>query len=273
MVDSKSEATKRNGFDEDFDIKKVILISNSVPKSGSTLLFEYQNQLFQKAFASLPSDKLLGMSALDNIGGFVNLQKSNFLDIIRNPNYAIGPVVIKTHFVPTAEILDEISKNRHVFMSLAVRDPVDVFLSARDNFHKRGEFSEFESTNQGVDVINRYFSEIYSYTLSLNKKYDELGLSDFRVNPVKYEDIVGNTPLALINSLPVQLRSMISKKLLSEGSSLDRVFESFSFEDIKVNTQHRLQFGGQKRDYSSVDPNLITFLKSELRETALLFGY
>ena len=262
-------ASKTDGI----DIKKIILVSNSIPKSGSTLLFENQNQLFQKAFGTPPSEQILDASSLDNMGGWVNLQQGALLDLIRDPGYDIGPVVIKTHFVPSDELLDEMTRNGHVFMSLSVRHPIDVFLSARDNFYKRGEFVEFEDTETGILTINKYFSDIYSHTMRLNQRYPQAGSSDFRITPVRYEDIVTDTSLALKTSLPQGLKDILSDRLRERGSSLESVFNEFSFEKIKARTQHRLQVGAVKRDHSKVDPDLLSLLKDRLKDTIRLFGY
>jgi len=108
----------------EIDPRKLVLISNSLPKSGSSFLCTYQREIFAKLFPGpTPQDILFSLGAM-NKGNFLTLNKNRHVfDAIADPAFDQGPLVIKMHVAVEKEVLTCLNHNPNVFMSFIIRDP------------------------------------------------------------------------------------------------------------------------------------------------------
>lgn len=249
--------------------KGLILISNSIPKSGSTFLFEMQNNLFQRAFDSEDATRLLKKSQLGAIGGFLNISNSDFENRIANSECDFGPVVIKAHCMLGKGLIQQIVSNDNIFVSFCVRDPIDVFFSARRNFLARGEFPEFENVETAIKVINGYFWDIYSSVSALNEELKLSGQNDRLVPFIKYEDIVADPKQAVMSSLSERLKAILE----SAGAEIKHLINDDLVEAANQGASARMQLGKAKSTYVGDDRDIFNKLTTELADVRSAFGY
>jgi hypothetical protein len=189
----------QNGLNN--QLKDIVLISNSMPKSASTYLYNMQRSFLSTVSGCPLTDgtdpKNAPPIAMEQ--GYVkDPQGDEFIDFITQKDHVSGPLVFKTHTTITGRLRNAFLNNANIFISTAVRDPVEIFLSARDNFKNTGEFPEFEELNSGCEVINSYFKDIAISSLQANET---------KVLPIiRYEQIVSNPIGALIESFAPQIR-------------------------------------------------------------------
>ena len=244
---------------------RLVLLSNSVPKSGSSFLFESQQIMFENLFGAKNAEERLKEFGIDFIGDFVNVVNNpQFYNMIAENGPPIGPIVVKIHAVVTPELQASLLANDNVFMSLAVRDPMEIFFSARNHNAKTGEFQGFDDINLGTTIINKYYAEIYRSVLQLNESYASCGAADRRVPIVRYETIVGDPTSALLVSLPQRLRAVVIRSLLSR---------CFSEKEARKRAAYRLKTGRAGRKASDENPQEVERVRALLRTTSTLFGY
>lgn len=140
----------------------MIVISCSIPKSASTLLFEYTQQLIILSQRRNGQDALLELSMLDKIrgsGGFVDLIDYNTTKSLLRINRKHGPVVVKIHGPPNTYIPCLIKRGQ-AKATFIHRDPRDIILSAIDHCKRsRGTnqpvLQEFTSVQASIPHIKK----------------------------------------------------------------------------------------------------------------------
>lgn len=243
-----------------------VLLSNSIPKSGSTLLYESQRVLAEKCYGGTISLREASESSSvfhhdrdDNF--FIPLHDPDFIEFLSN--YSIGelPLIIKTHDVLNPQILELILKRDDFFMSFAVRDPADIFFSARDNFSKSGEFEEFQHVERGLNVLNGFFREIYD---SVDKPLTQRSEAKGKLSFVRYEQIVTDVIGATIDSLPPQLREAFFQTFFRKMLSVD---------ELNDNASYRLNIGSTKPRGAEKSPELRSYIEYTLSDFRRDLGY
>ena len=136
----------------------MIFLSNSLPKSGSTLLRNFTNDLVRLRYGQQGVNALrqLGVTRqLPLIGGFLPSPSPEHLDLLAGACVA-APIVVKVH-----KALDDDLRRRigpHCRVTYAIRDPRDVYLSARDHAlrtarSERSIFGEFLDEGQALAAL------------------------------------------------------------------------------------------------------------------------
>ncbi len=111
----------------------LIVLSNSLPKSGSTLLRNFTNDLVRLRFGPQGVNTLRQLGAtgrLPLIGGFLPGPSPEHLDVLACTDVG-APIVVKVHTALNDDLRRRIGPCCRV--TYIIRDPRDVYLSARDH--------------------------------------------------------------------------------------------------------------------------------------------
>ena len=237
---------------------RLVLLSNSVPKSGSTLLFAMQ----QGFLLSLCGKTRADYSAFTRAGiqidhGYLAKPQSRaFLDLIADPALTGGPYVIKTHALLDADLRQVFLRADNVFASTAIRDPLEIYFSARDNFRKTGEFPEFATVMRGCDTVNGHFANIVRAARNTSR--------DKTVNLVRYDQILSDPVGALLASLHDRIKDQALRKMAGDHLDLGRA---------ALTAGNRRNLGlADRRSRDAADPEFSLAFQS-LAATRQEFGY
>lgn len=239
-------------------LDKLVFISNSIPKSGSTLLFSLQQEFLLRLAGKSEQD----FSVLANLGvnvdaGFVSKPfLGPLMDVLESGELCGGPFILKIHFPLNERVSRLLLESKDLHMSLAIRDPVQVFMSARDNFKKTGEFPEFADTDAGCELISNFFGKIYKSVARLP--------SSACVPIVRYETIVSDPLEALLSSFGPALLRRIFLKIAEDYTDLQRA---------NILSSNRLNIGIVNRLENFQDEDLLDKLTVLLAATREEFGY
>lgn len=69
-----------------------------------------------------------------------------------------------------ADLRQAFLTSNSVFASLSIRDALDIFFSARDNFKKSDEFPKFAHIMRGCETANSHFARIYKAAAKTSTK-------------------------------------------------------------------------------------------------------
>jgi hypothetical protein len=183
----------------------MIILSNALPKTGSTILASYQEDMLA---ASIRRN---GQAALRRkFGGrFIHEPSSRNLITITSLNSIYGSLVIKCHWNFTLHL--------HLFcmlvgakMTFAYRDPRDMILSMIDHGKR---------TRKGLDPSGAFADcrdviELIPYTSKLLESLKEWQNKKY-VHFIKYEDFMKNT-LEILESISDFLRFRLPAKLITQ---------------------------------------------------------
>jgi hypothetical protein len=239
-------------------LDNMVFLSNSVPKSASTFLF-YMQQLFLREASRSTSDYLgeLAESGLDLTGAYVlNHRTPEFLRVLDNPGRTNGPYVLKVHCLMNAEVRELFLAHPHIQSSLSIRDPMDIFFSAYDNYRRTGEFEHFATSDGGIEIIDNYFSQILRSVEATSRSK--------RIPIIRYEDILADPYKALVASLVPEIQAILLERIATGLLDLGKA---------AAHAAIRLNIGSPKRDLSQYDPGLVRDVEEGLREARTRFGY
>ncbi len=168
----------------------MIIISSSIPKSASTLVFNYQQDLL--ALAS--DDNVIAQEKFKKYSyqGFsarIDL-KTFFAAILTTIKY--GDIVIKTHSEPTflIKLLINLGLAK---ASFCYRDPRDIILSAIDHGERTRKGLDASGAYGNMTSIEGSIPEVKSWT-STWYKWKKFGKVFF----IRYEDLVENQLLYIL---------------------------------------------------------------------------
>lgn len=237
------------------DLSSLVILSNSIPKSASTLMCSLQTQLLQVISKDhrqlkdrLPSEQF------EMVGRFVvDPHSEPFLEWL-SQKHTQGPYIFKVHALMSERLLEIIETSHQVFTSLCIRDPIETFFSARDNFRKTGEFAEFENKSSGIRKILTHYRAIWE----LHKKIE-------KSSPIiDYRDIVESPLDALRRALPESVKQSTEFAAACEGLDIEKVNQSAS---------HRFNYGHVSRGFDEADSNDFNFVAKELETLRKDMGY
>lgn len=237
---------------------RLVLISNSVPKSGSTYLHSMQQHfLLSLCGKGGPDFSAFTKAGIQVDGSYIPKPHSaEFLALIASPTLTGGPFVVKTHTMLNAGLRDTLLKSGNVFASMSIRDPLDIYFSARDNFRKSGEFPEFGSTQSGCEIVNGYFTKIYESSVNTSHKKT--------VPIVRYEQIMTDPVGALLASLNPFIKENVMRKIAEDHLNLQKAAAGAS-KRFNLGTLDRRALDRSDADFDHVS--------RALAETRQVFGY
>jgi Sulfotransferase domain len=143
----------------------MIIISSSLPKSGSTLVYNYQQDMVKLA------NRKSGQLQLQNYSfhGFIGVFNIKIIATLLYLNFRFGDLVVKTHSQPTFLL------KFLIFWGLAkatfcYRDPRDIILSAIDHgdrtrkgLDSTGAYQEFYNVKDSIPVVKSWIKIWYGW--------------------------------------------------------------------------------------------------------------
>ena len=230
----------------------MFFISNSLPKSGSSLMFNYQRLLLQKIFSTEfgESYKILSkMLRINCLNGFI--PPSNMLDlenILMNEQTLslISPCIIKTHAPYTKKFSEYMQSSPNIYSSLCIRDPSEILYSAMINHINRpSEFKYFSNPILGsLRITLFYYRRIYRSFISPTYEYSQ-------ANIIHYENLKKNPQQALFKSM----EKLLFKSLIDTDKSHRKeraqamVNEIVSSPEIYDKVRYRITSAKDKKSY------------------------
>jgi hypothetical protein len=116
----------------------MLVLSNGSPKSATTLYNSYTCALLgldESATVYQSLSVLFANGRLTGQKNFVKTLDKPSMEILYQLSLTQGPLVVKVHLPPSADLLDFLKKPG-VFMTYGSRDPRDMLLSAIDHHHR-----------------------------------------------------------------------------------------------------------------------------------------
>jgi len=170
----------------------VFFLSNSMPKSASTLLSYMQVRAIQYKYGDNGQVALINATSkgvIDGVNSYVNNCSSyQVLCDLHDLSQEHGPFVVKTH-IGINDHLKRFVLEGKVKCSYIYRRPHDVVLSGMDNYKKNPvEFPRFSSLSGSVEKVVEYCEEALGWVNSNATKV--VRYEDFIANPGKVLDEV-----------------------------------------------------------------------------------
>lgn len=170
---------------------------------------------------------------VDVNGGYIPVnQEGAFVDFIQSNPKLETHLVVKMHTSFSERLEAEFLRNDNIFISLSVRDPVEIFESARRNFRRTGEFSEFSNIDSGLLVLNVWYKQILENTIRISFRKT--------IPIVSYENIMQDPAGAALKSL---------SSVFGCSSELDPD-KYINFNDVGRLSAHRKSAGEEIFDQS-----------------------
>ncbi len=235
----------------------MLVLSNSLPKSGSTLFRNYTTALVALRHGPRGQQALRDLARSGRIalvGGFLPRPDGPALDDLARASRSC-PIVVKVHAQPTQAIRDRLGPACRV--TYCIRDPRDVFVSARDHAQRtRNEtqpmFDAFLSEDAGIAALRRMLDAAVEWL--------DAGL----LLLVRYED--------LVPAPGRELRRLAS--WLGIEASPDEIDAIVRAErQSRRPGQHNLNTGELNRYRSMMNPALRRRIETELGGQIRALGY
>jgi hypothetical protein len=143
----------------------MIVISSSIPKSGSTLVWCYQQDLIERA------GRRSGQSQLSNHSyhGYIHSFNIKVIATLLYLNVRFGDIVVKTHASPTP-LLKGLITLGFVKATFCYRDPRDIILSAIDHGERTrkgldpsGAFQDFYTVEEAIPTVKNWLKDWYRW--------------------------------------------------------------------------------------------------------------
>lgn len=183
----------------------MILLSNSIPKTGSTLLASYQEDMLEASGIRSGQDAL----RLAFGGRFLPKPTGPVLVSLARTSFLRGSLVVKCHW-PFERRLHVFCQLLKVRMTFAYRDPRDMILSMIDHGERTrngGDPSGAYSHCISVEgVVPHVLAMMESFRIWKHRKY---------VRPVRYEDLVSN-PVDVLDGINAFLGWKLERTRLIE---------------------------------------------------------
>lgn len=225
----------------------MIVISDAVPKSGSSLFFEYTRDLVYAAFPENGNQELMRrceIGELEGGGGFIVHFGDETLDALRDICEHFGPVVVKAHYDLNESIRRAVEEGI-AKVTFIHRDPRDLVLSTIDE----PEDWAPNSLDEACDKV-KWWVKQGCYWLEYEKCFD-----------VRYFDLV-TKPLETMEAVVEFLGLELPRNTLSS-----MVLEEERYRNHRYNTGKALRFPDELTEDKK------RMLTQELHDEILALGY
>jgi hypothetical protein len=236
----------------------MLIFSNGMPKSGSTLARNYLFYLMQFCYGADPLSPLKILAERGEIklvGGFVSGLDDGAMKALLKASGPATPIIAKCHQVLTKEFSDCIDDGAKLVYTY--RHPFDLILSSRDHADrtrqsKMPQLQEFVEDAAAIRSVKR------SCQVSLEwKNFPGVCL-------VRYEDLVPE-PAATLSKMCSELNLPASKDHIAAAIA----------QELRVRAPGISQFNTGKtyRFRREMDEDLLASCQAELRAEVLALGY
>ena len=187
----------------------MIILSNALPKTGSTLLASYQIDIMKASKVRSGQHTLNSYLSEGRYARFIHHPSRQVLFNLFRINLTNGSLIVKCHLTPSRS-LDLYCRLPQVRMTMAYRDPRDIILSMIDH-GKRTRNSEnpsgpFSDCFNVIDLIPRTVRLMEQLQVWQSQKY---------VHCVRYEDMMSN-PLKVLKEMVAFFSWKIDDVVLKE---------------------------------------------------------
>jgi hypothetical protein len=229
----------------------MIILSNSLPKTGSTLLAHYQEDILRELNIYHGQTRLVGKFG----GRYIDIPTKKKLLQLFYLNLGRGSLVVKCHWRQD-KLLNFALTLPHVKMTVCYRDPRDIILSMIDHG---------ERTRKGLDPSGA-FSECYEVSdlipraVDLMKQLEEWR-SQKNVHLIRYEELVSDPAKAIEEMstfLNLSIDSRIIEKIILKRESIKKGSHNFNKGTI-CRWRSEMSPQQQKECLSALKPYLVTF--------------
>ena len=237
----------------------MLIVSNGMPKSGTSLFFHYTKQLLASQCPSqgqLKISELVRAGELQGTGDFVGNLDDRSLEILCELARKSGPLVVKTH-APQSPLLNSLLDEGALKVTFGHRDPRDMILSAIDHQNRTKDsrtpvFSQCRSIPSSIPYA--------SHWSQISREW----VSNKRAHIFRYADLVRD-PEVELHRLCEYLETKVP----------DRDIHRIIDEEKKSRTYGRNQFnrGITSRFRSEMSQEDIDFCNTQLFSEILGLGY
>ncbi len=191
----------------------MIILSNSIPKTGSTLLANFQEDILSSL------GRTNGQNTLrDKYNGrYIEYPSWAVLLNLASINRRYGSCVVKCHWAPSAK-LDLFCQSLNVKMTLTYRDPRDMILSMIDHGKRTREGNDpsgsFADCTNVIDLIPRTLKMVENLDLWTRKRF---------VRSVRYESLMAdthNTLKEVVSFLGWKVEDSIIEDIINERDKI-----------------------------------------------------
>jgi hypothetical protein len=204
----------------------MIILSNSIPKTGSTLLANYQEDIL--GVSKVKSGQAALRSSFN--GRFIENPLIHLLFNLSRIESKHGSVVVKCHWRPSL-YLDLYCRFQNVRMTMMYRDPRDMILSMIDHGNRsRKSKDPSGGFRDCVDVF-----QLIPRTVKFMKRQQYFESKDY-VHNVKYEDMMSD-PLTVLQKMVAFLEWKVKDESLKEIIELRDKSKKTSWNFNKGTTQ------------------------------------
>jgi hypothetical protein len=227
------------------DLGRRPVLSCALPKSGSTLLFVYTEDILQRAFPETGKGALyrgIRDGRWQGRGGFLTKLANDTIADLVDLAAQYGPVTVKSHSALKPSIRHALKANR-VLATFIHRDPRDVLLSAMDHRRRtlgtdKSCFEDWNSLRASLSLIKPMLAEALPWTAAKDVclfRYDRL-LKHTVEELTRLVHYLGlNVPTAVLEAIiAAREKAKIPGRLqYNTGKSL-RYREEMSAADIRL---------------------------------------
>jgi hypothetical protein len=236
----------------------MLIFSNGMPKSGSTLARNYLSYLMQFCYGADPLSPLRVLAEKGEIkllGSFVSGLDDGAIKALLRASSPATPIIAKCHQPLTRELSDCINDGAKIVYTY--RHPFDVILSSRDHADrtrqsKMPQLQEFVEDNSAIQSVKRSCQVAIEW-----KGFPGACL-------VRYEDLVPE-PAATLPKICSELNLPASKDDIAAAIA----------QELRVRAPGVSQFNTGKtyRFRGEMDKGLLASCQAELRDEVLALGY
>jgi hypothetical protein len=238
-----------------------LIISNSIPKSGSTFLFKIQEELLRSLYPDKqPTREFLAEIGIDSINEFIH--REDAFSALIDANFSNGPYLVKAH-TPIRGIPKKLLEYRiDVKMSFILRNPVDILFSAMDNYKNSDgkEFPQFREVSSGINTIKEKYLDYWQSVCKFNKNKPR----SESIQVLKYEDLFSYPEISALQSLGVAINQYVAFSPACAVVSLDKASAA------AAHRKQQAKLVRNNRDISDKEFESVVF---ELKHVLHSFGY
>jgi len=236
----------------------MLIYSNGMPKSGSTLARNYLSYLMQFCYGADPLSPLKVLAERGEIklvGSFVTTLDDGAMKALLRASGPARPIIAKCHQPLTREFFDCINDGAKVVYTY--RHPFDIILSARDHADrtrqsKMPQLQEFVEDDFAIQAVKRSCQVALEWKAFPGACF------------VRYEDLVPE-PAAILSKMCSELNLPASKDDIAAAIA----------QELRVRAPGISQFNTGKtyRFRREMDKDLLASCQTELRAEVLALGY
>ncbi len=199
----------------------MILLSNAIPKTGSTLIANFQQDILQTLKEKCGQERLGDKYS----GRYIAIPAMSVLWNLARINKQYGSFVVKCHWSPSKK-LDLFCRSLDVKMTISYRDPRDVMLSMIDHGRRTKKRKvpsrAYSDCTNIIDLIPRTLKYLENFNTWQSKKF---------VHCIKYENLMADKHSVLCEMasfLGWEIEPPIIDRIINEKDKIKATSHNFN---------------------------------------------